>query len=178
MKNVTQHTHDKWLALRTKLLEADIKETDLIHRIAEFLRKILRQSAPQKTPHQHPQTETHPKIEMLNIAETPQLSLIATQTEPSFVDEASTSYEVSKRRLKSSDGETSYGDNDVRGVYEVSSPYLNKMRLLDEQYGIRRDGNTLMIGNASVNADEDDITIEVFERNEGIMGTLHSQKRQ
>ena len=28
------------------------------------------------------------------------------------------------------------------------------MRFLDEQYGIRRDGNTLMIGSAAVIADE------------------------
>ena len=78
------------------------------------------------------------------------------------MDETSVSYEVSKRRLSTSsdDGETSYGDNDVRGVYEVSSPYLNKMRFLDEQYGIRRDGNYLMIGSAAVFADEKgDITI-------------------
>ncbi len=34
------------------------------------------------------------------------------------------------------------------------------MSFLDEQYGIRRDGNTLMIGNATVIADEKgDITI-------------------
>ena len=79
------------------------------------------------------------------------------------MDEGSASYEVSKHRLSSSsshDFETSYGDDDVRGVYEVSSPYLKKMRFLDEQYGIRRDGNTLMIGNCDVIADEKrDITI-------------------
>ena len=46
------------------------------------------------------------------------------------------------------------------GAYEVSSPYLNKMRFFDEQCGIRRDGNTLMIGSAAVIADEKaDITI-------------------
>ena len=70
---------------------------------------------------------------------------------------------MSKRRLSSSgsdDGETSYGNNDVRGVYEVSSPYMNKMRFLDEHYGIRRDVNTVTIGSASVIADEKvDITI-------------------
>ena len=45
-------------------------------------------------------------------------------------------------------------------IYDVSSPYLNIMRFLDKQYGIRRDGNTLMIANANVIADEKrDITI-------------------
>ena len=79
------------------------------------------------------------------------------------MNEASATYDVSKRRLSSSGsyhGETSYGDNDVRGVYEVSSPYLNKMRFLDEQYGIKREGNNLMIGSAAVIADKKgDITI-------------------
>ena len=56
----------------------------------------------------------------------------------------------SKRRLSSSreDVETLDGDdNYVREVYDVSSPYLNKMRFLDEQYGNLREVNTLMIGN-------------------------------
>ena len=39
-KNV-KHSHDKWVALRTKLLEADIEETELIRKFAEFLRKVL-----------------------------------------------------------------------------------------------------------------------------------------
>ena len=110
-----------------------------------------------------PLNETHPKIEILDIAETPHRSPIVTQTEPPSEDEASASYEVSKRRLSSSgsdDGETSYGDDDVRGAYEVSSPYLKKMRFIDEQYGIRRDSKSLMIGNSAVIADEKyDITI-------------------
>ena len=44
----------------------------------------------------------------------------------------------------------------------VSSQYLNSMRFLDGLYGIRRDGNNLMIGNSGVIADEKgDITIGV-----------------
>ena len=67
---------------------------------------------------------------------------------------------MSKRRLSCGDVETSDDDDDVRGFCEVVSPYLNKMRFLDEQYGIRRDGNNLMIGNSDVIADEKgDITI-------------------
>ena len=114
--NVTTHPHDKWVALRTKLLDADIKETDFIHKFADFLHIVLSQAAPQKEPQQRPLTETRPTIEMLDIAETPQRSLIVTQAEPPSVDEESASYEVSKRRLISSgrdDGEKSYGDDDV-----------------------------------------------------------------
>ena len=65
---------------------------------------------------------------------------------------AGTSYEVSKRRHSSGSdvAQTSDSDDDERGVYEVSSPYLKIVRFLEEQYGIRRDGNTLMVGSAPV----------------------------
>ena len=36
-----QYPHCKWVVLRKKLLEADINETELIHRFAEFLRRVL-----------------------------------------------------------------------------------------------------------------------------------------
>ena len=73
-KNITQHPHDKCVALCIKLLEADIKETDLIHRFADFPHKVLPQAAHQTTPQRHPPTEPRPKIEMVDIAATPQLS--------------------------------------------------------------------------------------------------------
>ncbi len=152
-RKVKKHSHDKWVALRTKLMEANMKESDLISRFADFLRKVLPQPTPPEAPLIHPKTET------FDIAETPRPSAIDQQTEPPSVGEASTSYEVSKRRLSSGDVDTS-DDDDLRGFYEVVSPYLNKMRFLDEQYGIRRDGNNLMIGNSDVIADEKgDITI-------------------
>ena len=47
-----QHSHDKCIALRTKMLESDIKETELIRKFAEFLRKLLPQFAHKKTPQQ------------------------------------------------------------------------------------------------------------------------------
>ena len=53
-KIVTPHPHYKWVALFTKLLEADMKETDLIHRFADFLRKVLPKASPQKAPQQRP----------------------------------------------------------------------------------------------------------------------------
>ena len=59
---------------------------------------------------------------------------------------------MSKRRPSSGSdaAETSNSDEDERGVYEVSSPYLSSVPFLDEQYGIRGDGNTLMIGSVPV----------------------------
>ena len=57
------------------MLEADIKETELIRRFDDFQRNVLPQSAPQTAPH------IHPKIETFEIAETPQPSAIGKQTE-------------------------------------------------------------------------------------------------
>ena len=71
--------------------------------------------------------------------------------------ETSAGYEVSKLPLSSItvDPGTSHDgdDDDVRGFYEVAIPYLSKMRFLDEEYCIRRDGNTLIVGNSGVIAD-------------------------
>ena len=63
---------------------------------------------------------------------------------------ASTSYEESKRRASSGSAaaETSDSDDTEQGAYEVSSPYLDSVRFLDEHYGIRRVGDILMIGDA------------------------------
>ena len=75
------------VALRTKLLEADIKESDLINRYTYFLRKLLPQTAPQKKRQHHLQTGPRNIIVMLDIAETLQRLPIAQQTEPPFVVE-------------------------------------------------------------------------------------------
>ncbi len=77
-----------------------MNESDLISRFSDFLRKVL----PQPT---HPEEPLiHPKFETFDLAETPQRSALVQQTELPSVGEASTSYEVSKRRLSSGDAET------------------------------------------------------------------------
>ena len=65
---------------------------------------------------------------------------------------AITSYEVTKRRSSSdSDAvETSDSDEAAQDAYAVSSPYLDRVRFLDGQYGIRRVGSNLMIGDAPI----------------------------
>ena len=131
------------------MLEAHIKETELICRLVEFLREVLPQSTPLTT------AQHHTKIETLDIAETPKRSAISKQTELPSMGEMSASYEDPKRRLSSSgDFGTTDDDDDVRGFYEIASPSLNNMRFLHEQYSIRRDDNTLMIGNSDIIADE------------------------
>ena len=145
-----------------KALEVDIKKNGLntqVRLISAQSNATIRASDDTST---SPSNRNASKTEMLDTTETPQRSPIAQQTEPPSLGEASASYEVSKRWLNgsSSDVETSDGVDYVRGVYEVSSPNLNKMQFLDEQYCIRREGNTLMIGNSDIVADEiSDITI-------------------
>ena len=136
-----QHPHDKWVALRTKLLEADITEADLMHRFAEFLRKVLPRPPSPEAEQRLPTVEQRPKMEAVELTDTPQQPPVA-----------STSYEVSKRRASSDSAavETSDSDDAVQDAYAVSSPYLDNVRFLDEQYGIRRVGSTLMIGAAPI----------------------------
>ena len=67
-RTAIQHPHDKWVALRTKLLEADINEADLMRRFADFLRMVL---PPPKVPQRLPSAEQPTKIETLEIAERP-----------------------------------------------------------------------------------------------------------
>lgn len=62
-----QHSHDKWVALRPILREAAITESDIIHKFADFLCKLLLVATPQR----HSTPEQRPKLEVINIAETP-----------------------------------------------------------------------------------------------------------
>jgi hypothetical protein len=39
--NKSRQTHNRYVALHTRLSEADVRESDLIHKIADFLRKVL-----------------------------------------------------------------------------------------------------------------------------------------
>ena len=60
-KTGNRHPHVKWVAKRTNQLEADMTESELIHRIADLLRKVMPQPTPQNTPHRHPQPNRVPK---------------------------------------------------------------------------------------------------------------------
>jgi hypothetical protein len=119
-----QNSHDKWVALRTKMREVDIREEGLIRRLADFLRKVM----PDYASEHQTQTEIQRSVTPAEI--------------PSV---------VTPKRDSSDDDETN--DGNVREFDKTS-------RFLDNQYGIRREGDTLMIGNSIVNVDESsDITI-------------------
>ena len=86
-----RHPHDKCVALHRKLVEAGINESEIIHRLADFLRKVLPPPAIQKTPQRQLSAEQRPKRETVEIALKPQHSLVAQRPEPPFADVASTS---------------------------------------------------------------------------------------
>ena len=85
----------------------------------------------------------------MELADTPQQTLVTQRPEP---PSASTSYEVTTRRANSDSValETSDSDDAVQEAYTVSSLYLDSVRFLDGQYGNRRVGSTLMIGDAPI----------------------------
>jgi hypothetical protein len=92
-----------------------MKEAELICGFCDFLRKLLSETTPQKTPQHHSKFEHHPKIEMVDIEGMPtplpsQRSAIATQTElpsTSSTGQITASYETRKRRS------SSRGDDDT-----------------------------------------------------------------
>ena len=73
-RSASQHSHDKWVALRTKLLEADVTEAELMHRFVDFQPKVLLQPSPPKAPQRLLSAEQRPKIETLELAKTSQQS--------------------------------------------------------------------------------------------------------
>ena len=84
----------------------------------------------------------------------------------------SASYEKPKRRISSSGDDETTDDDDVRGFYEIASPYLN-MRFLDEQQGNRRERIRLKICNSDVIADvKGDIRGKRFRSTKGLFELL------
>ena len=112
------------------MLETNIEETELIRTFAEILRKVLPQSTPQKIPQHNPNLENLSKIEMLDIEEKPSRSAIAKQELPSM-GEISVNYEAPKHRISCSGDAETIDDDDVRRIYEITSPYPSNMRFLD-----------------------------------------------
>ena len=137
---------------------ADITEADLMHRFADFLRKVLPQSAPRRAGNVSPTVEQRPKVGTVELGETLRQTLVAQRQEP---PSASISYEESKRRASSGSAaaETSDSNDAELGAYGVPSPYLDSVCFLDEQYGIRRAGDTLMIGDTPITVHESMISL-------------------
>ena len=107
----------------------------------------------------------------MDLADTPQQTLVTQRPEqPS----ASISYEESKRQGSSDSAavETSDSDDADEGTYGVTSPYLESVRFLDGQYGIRRVVSTLMIGDAPITVHvKGDLTIgERVSKVRGVFG--------
>ena len=81
-RTASQHPHYKWVDVRTRLLDADITEEDLMHWFADFLHKVLPQPKPPTTGQRLPAVEQRPEIETVELAEKPQQTLVAQRPEP------------------------------------------------------------------------------------------------
>ena len=143
-----------------------MKRDALIKEIAEFLGKVL----PKHISHQH----LSPKIEPSDLGvQTPRRP--EKETVPVFPSTSSPSSDVVFETLKivveikEDDDDDTDIDAEVkifgRKHYgEIASPffsaYLSNTRLLDTQYGIRREGDNFKIGNSTVTSDMSNITIK------------------
>lgn len=127
------HPYDKWIMMRKKIEEKDVKREALIKEIARFLERVL--PAPLPIKDEPLETSVRPKVEAI----------------PSDVV-----FETPKRKLDV-DNDRPYGEI----ASPFLSPYVKGSRMLDTQYGIRKVGDNFMIGNATVTVDNtSDLTIK------------------
>jgi hypothetical protein len=77
-KSSSRHPHDRWVALRTKIRESDIRESHLINKIIDFLRNVLPHATKSRKSGKTPPQE--PKFETIDLG-TPWQSAVAKQTE-------------------------------------------------------------------------------------------------
>jgi hypothetical protein len=114
------HSTDKWIALRTKMREATLREKGLVRvKLAQFFHKAL----PTYT------AEHQSKYLVEQDSDNPvEVPVVVTP----------------KRECRDDDCE----DAETNHLRE-----LGKLRFRDKQYGIRKEGTTLMIGNSAVDLD-------------------------
>jgi len=164
------HPYVEWLKLRKKMDEADLRKKTETNVFAEFLSKVMPkgQAAPPPPPStpQKMRRETQTAVTSASVTATPPPPPIKEYT-----------YEPPKKeRVEDDDNEDSYNDDDNfvedearefgrEHVGSVASPYLMpyvyKRRFLDTQYGVRKEGDTFMLGDSQVLVDTSgDITIK------------------
>ena len=160
--------------------EADLRKKTEANMFADFLSKVMPkgQAAPPPPPStpQKMRRETQTAVTSASVTATPPPPPIKEYT-----------YEPPKKeRVEDDDDEDSYNDDynfveDEAGEYgrenfgPVASPYLipyvYKRSFLDTQYGVRKEGNTFMIGDSQVLVDTiGDITIKdrLFSGTQGL----------
>lgn len=122
----TQRPYDKWFKSREQIKEQNVKREALIKQFAEFLSKVL------------------PK----NMSQQQQVGALAAV--PPFT----------QGNIKDEHDEAEAEEEERKNFGEIANPYLDpylsntSSRLLDTQYGIRREGDNFKIGNSNVTVDD------------------------
>ena len=128
LKKKQQRPYDKWDNIRERIRECNFKREALIKEFAEFLRNVL--------PKDKSQEHVIPKMDVVS--------------EQTLSKQNSSSPPPPQRFFDVPDTK----DFVVYG--EMARPFLfsPNTRLLDTQYGIRKDGDNLEIGNSTVTVDD------------------------
>ena len=184
-KDTATQAYDKWVKVRSRLDEADVERKRLIHTIADSFKKVLPSSTfDQKVKprldalHSGTQTELLPpppsptpaKRHIL-FSETPKRARRSEQhvfpsTSSDVIYESTTPPPIEIRDDDDDDVETedpgvepevlAFGQKTFGEVASpYVSPYVYRKRFLDTENGIRKVGNTFMIGDSRVGVDED-----------------------
>ena len=185
-----QQAYAKWVKTRANLQEAEFERNRQIKTIADFLKKVLPASVmeqkvmpkleslqagtqtdrrPSTSPSPGLYASPHPKA----IPSTSGEVTYASTTPPSPVIKTGSDDDVDD----DNDDDDTYIDKDVlefgkENFGEVATPYVSpyayKRGFLDTTYGIRKVGNTFMIGDSPVDVDTDS---NVHIKNQEFKGT-------
>jgi hypothetical protein len=188
------------------LRELDVGDSDFILKIAEFLRKVLPDGmttpnlgdTPSKLQAIHLGTTPTPQPPKQSATATESKHVAATRLHSVAIPSTSSTSEVfetpKKERHASSDDASDNADDyeavdeDVRAFGRSNfgaiaspylTPYLYNKRFLDKQYGIRRDGDSFMIGDSAVTVvSRSEITIndKTFRGTKGLWELLTRKK--
>jgi hypothetical protein len=170
-QNKKQHPYDKWVKFRERIHETNDQREAIIKQIAELLRKVL----PTDTLHQRvsPKRDRSPSLIDTQIPQQVAKDTVLVLPSPSSTGD-DVYVETPKKTVVEIDDDNGEGEGDVEGSLksfgrkhygEIASPflgpYLSNTRMLDTQYGIRRDGDNFKISNSNVTVDNmSNITIK------------------
>jgi hypothetical protein len=133
-KNATKRSIDRWVKLRAILQEADLQRKKEIWAVADFLKKVLHMSV---LPTTQAIRQSLPTTTLLY--EAPEIGL---KYSPNPIDV--------KHETTTPPGTEKRVDGELLEFGELASPYVYKRGFLDTTYGIRKVGDTFMIGDSPV----------------------------
>jgi hypothetical protein len=162
------HPLDEWFAYRKKMEESALKREALINEISKFLGRVLPKHAPLSTV--PPSIKTEPDVRTVTTPTPRHLEeVIPVLPSTSSTPSSDVIIETPRRAVAEIQDSGDEGNGDLAETEAkiqlfskkqygplaspFLSPYLKESRLLDTEYGIRREGEDFKIGNATVTVD-------------------------